>query len=284
MKRTLAFPVALALLTSSACGAVSNAAHVAHGISNIANGKLPKQLQDFDAKAKAAQTAVFTAEYKETTTSGGTSSTDKNQNIVIVQKPPKSKYQQGDSLLIDDGKNEISCGPTGDNNKEQCLIIGPSTGTNGLGTGVAGFTQAFSLPAIITAFEVAAIVPGISFHNTTRDVAGQHLDCVTLDVHQNGKNNHSEYCETKDGILGYVDNGDGDVFSLASYSTGVSDSDFTPPATPKTQQELINEATSTTEEPSTTSTTAASTDTSTTDTSTTDTTPTTVSGDTTTTG
>lgn len=267
MRTRLAFPVALVFVASTACGAVSNAAHVAHGISNIANGKLPKQLQDFDAKAKAAQTAVFKAEYKETKTGG--SSSDQNQTITIAQKPPKSKYQQGDSLLVDDGKNEITCSPSGSNNKQQCLIVGPSNGTNGLGTGVAGFTQAFSLTGIVAAFEVAAIVPGISFHNTTRDLAGQHLDCVTLDVKKDGKNSHSEYCETKEGILGYVDNGDGDVFSLSSYTSDVSDSDFTLPAPAKTTQELIDEATSTTETPSTTSTTVSS------DTSTTDTTPTT---------
>src|SRR5205823_4264718 len=143
--------------------------------------------------------------------------------------------EQGDSLLIDTGTRTVSCSP--DNGKTQCIDLGPS------GSSPAAFTQLFNAPALLGTLSVLAIVPGVAVTHPSKSMAGESLDCVRITVAKENKS--VESCVTKDGVLGFYDGGDGNTFSLTSFSRSASDKDFEPPTKPVTTQDLVNQATST---------------------------------------
>src|SRR5581483_6046381 len=105
----------------------------------------------------------------------------------------------------------------------QCLKAAGAGGASSL----AGVATALSGAGVVAALSAAAIVPGFDAKQSTRDLAGQHLDCVTIT--KSADNKHPEYCVTQDGILGYVADDSGSTFSLTSFKKDASDSDFTPP-------------------------------------------------------
>jgi outer membrane lipoprotein-sorting protein len=213
-------------LLTSGCAAKSAISKV----KNLANTS--KDIEDFTKKADQAQKLTYTAKYDQT------SSGKKDETIRIVQKPPKSLYEQGDTLLIDNGTRTITCSPdSSNNNKQQCIDVGPA------GTNPTAFTAVFSAPAVLQALSVFAILPGVSVSHPSRNLAGESLDCVKITVSKDNK--HVESCVTKDGVLGFYDAGDGDTFSLTSFSRSASDKDFDPPSKPQTTQDIVNQATST---------------------------------------
>jgi hypothetical protein len=219
--------VACSLLVLSSCSAGS----ALKTVKDIASGKTAKDIQAFEDKTKQAQQLTYTAEY--VTTSSGKQDGDK---IKIVQKPPKSRYEQGDEVVIDNGSRTITCSPdSSNNNAQQCLDIGPS------GTNPTAFTLLFSAPAVLAALSVFAILPGVNVSHPSKTLAGETLDCVQISK----DNKHIESCVTKDGVLGFYDTGDGDTFSLTSFKRSASDKDFDPPAKVVTTQDLVNQATST---------------------------------------
>jgi hypothetical protein len=234
--------IALVVLLSltSGCSAASK-------VRNLANGTAAKRIEKFSQRLQTAQKLVYTADYESKDSSG------KSEKVHVVQKPPKSAFTSGDTTIINDGQDTFTCGPQDSGSGVQCI---KTVGTGGNGS-LAAFTQGLSGAAVVGALSAAAIVPGFDAKESTRDVAGQHLDCVS--VNENGK--HPEYCVTADGILGFVNDESGNVFSLTSFKKSASDSEFTPPGKVVTPEDLANQATSTTTSTSTTSTTEATTST-----------------------
>ena len=263
----VAFVVAGALAVGglSACGGGT-----AGKIRNLANGTTAKRIEKFQQRLETAQKLEYTAEYESKDSSG------KTETIRVAQKPPKSLFSSGDTTIINDGTDTFTCTKSGGSSGSETQCI-KTAGTGGNGS-LAGFTQALSGAAVVGALSAAAIVPGIDAKESTRDLAGQHMDCVQIT--KSKENTHPEYCVTQDGILGYVADDSGNVFSMTSFKKSTSDSDFKPTGKVVTPEDLANQATSTTIE-STTSTTEEAT-TSTTEEPTTDTSDTTDTTDTTT--
>src|SRR5436190_5616065 len=225
MKRGIAALTVCSFLLTAGCSAGSTLSKV----KDLASGKTAKEIEDFQKKAEAAQKLTYTAKYDSV------SPGNKTEKITIAQKPPKSRYEQGDSLLIDTGSRTVSCSP--DNGKTQCIDLGPS------GASPAAFTQLFNAPALLGTLSVLAIVPGVAVTHPTKNLAGESLDCVKISVAKENKS--VESCVTKDGVLGFYDGGDGNTFSLTSFSRSASDKDFEPPVKPQSTQDLVNQATST---------------------------------------
>jgi hypothetical protein len=182
---------------------------------------------------EAAAKLTYTAEYDST--SGG-----KTEKLRIVQKPPKSRYEQGGSIVINDGSKTVVCSDDSSSGKPQCLDAGADSG----GGSVASFTQVFNAPTLFAGLSVLAIVPGVKVTESKKTLAGQSLDCVKVDVSSEKKS--AESCVTSDGVMGFWDGGDGNTFTLTQFSRSASDSEFTPPSQPVTQQQLLDQATSTT--------------------------------------
>ena len=225
MKRGIAALAVCSIVLAGGCSAGSTLSKV----KDLASGKTAKEIEDFQKKAEAAQKLTYTAEYDSV------SPGNKTEKIKVAQKPPKSRYEQGDSLVIDTGSRTVTCSP--DNGKQQCLDVGPS------GSGALGFTQLLNAPALLGTLSVLAIVPGVSVSHPGKSLAGENLDCVKISVAKENKS--VESCVTKDGVLGFYDSGDGNTFTLTKFSRSASDKDFEPPTKPQTTQDLINQATST---------------------------------------
>ena len=250
----IALVVALAMTAS--CGGT------AKKIRHLANGTTGRQIEKFQQQLQNAQKMVFSADY-QSTDSGG-----KSQTIHVAQKPPKSLFKTNDTTVVNDGSNSYTCSPSGSNGEVLCI----KTAGAGGGGSLAGVATALSGATVLAALSAAAIVPGFDAKESSRDLAGQHLDCVTIT--KSADNKHPEYCVTQDGILGYLADDSGTTFSLTSFKKEASDSDFTPPGKVVTPEDLANQATSAaTSTTVTTATTATSDSTATTDTTdTTDTT------------
>jgi len=225
------------------CGAARDIKDAANGIKNA-----EKDSKDLEARLARSKDLTYTATYDVKSKDG------KTEQVVLAQKPPKSSYKQGDVQILDDGQKVISC--TRDQGKDQCVEVGPHTdaGVYGAGAGVgAGFGFAFNPATFVGLYTTAAIVPGVEAGKSTRDVAGQKSECVSIKITRgtdSGK--HFEGCTTEDGIFSSSDDGDGNVVTLTKFDKSASDSAFTPPAKVRTQQDMIDDATSTTSERSTT--------------------------------
>src|SRR3954467_10919566 len=238
----------VALVGGTSCGAISEAKK----IKDVASGKTAKRIQDFEKRAEAAKALTYTVDYE------GRSKGDKPEKIHIAQKPPKSVYQQGDSTFVDDGKTTFVCTPDSNSGgKIQCLESGPS------GANPQGFVQALSVTGVFAGLTALAIIPGISVKDTNRDIAGEKVDCVTIESTRKDAKGKFESCVTKDGILAFTDDGDGNVFTMTSFKRSASDGDFKLPGPAVTSQDLLNQSSSTTTARSTTTTTEESTTTTT---------------------
>ena len=235
----------VALILTPGCGALNTARKV----KDIASGKALKRVEDYQKRAEAGTKLTFTADYE------GRSKGNQPEKIHIAQKPPKSLYQQGDTTVVDDGTKVFICSPDASNSsKIQCLDSGAH------GTSPQGFVALLSTTTVFAGLSALAIVPGIDVKETKRDVAGEKLDCIKASK----GNDHIESCVTKDGILGFTDDGSGNIFTLTSFKRSASDSDFKLPGKIVTQQDLIDQATSTTSTTEDRSTTTTSEDTTTT--------------------
>ena len=230
----------VALIGGTSCGAISEAKK----IKDVASGKTAKRIQDFEKRAEAAKTLTYTVDYE------GRSKGDKPEKIHIAQKPPKSVYQQGDSTFIDDGKKTFLCTPDSNSGgKIQCLESGPS------GANPQGFVQALSVTGVFAGLTALAIVPGITVKDTTRTIAGEKVDCVTVESTRKVAKGKFESCVTKDGILASNDDGEGNVFTMTSFKRSAADSEFKLPGPAVSPEDLLNQSTSTTAPPRTTTTT-----------------------------
>ena len=244
----------VALIGGTSCGAISEAKK----IKDVASGKTAKRIEDFEKRAETAKTLTYTVDYE------GRSKGDKPEKIHIAQKPPKSFYQQGDSTFIDDGKTTYLCTPDSNSNgKIQCLESGPS------GANPQGFVQALSVTGVFAGLTALSIIPGITVKDTNRDIAGEKTDCVTIESTRKNDKGKFESCVTKDGILAFTDDGDGNVFTMTSFKRSAADSEFKLPGPAVTAQDLLNQSTSTTAPRATTTTTEESTTTTSEDTTTT---------------
>ena len=219
----IALVVAVAILGS--CGGT------AAKVKNLATGASTGDVQKVLQQVQNAQKLVFTADY-QSTDSGG-----KSQTIHVAQKPPKSIFKTNDATVINDGTNTYTCSASGSNNEIQCLKT--AGGASGSAAAVA---TALSGAAVVTALSAAAVLPGFDAKQSTRDIAGQHLTCVTIT--KSASNTHPEYCITQDGIIGYVADDSGTTFSLTSFKKDVSDSEFTPPGKVVSPDDIANQATS----------------------------------------
>lgn len=261
MRRWLGPAVAAALLIGAGCGAARDLKDAADGLKNA-----ERDTKELEARLARARDLTFTATYEVKSKDG------KTEEIVLAQKPPKSSYGQGDTRLIDDGDTVVSCSKR--NGKDECVELGPHTDAGIFGIG-GGFNFAFNPATFVGLYTTAAIVPGVEAGKSTRDIAGQKSECVSIKVTRGSDAGQGfEGCTSDDGIFTYSDDGDGNVVTLKRFEKRADDADFTPPAKVRTQQDVIDDATSTTVRsgPSRSSTSSSSTSTSTTEPTTTSTT------------
>lgn len=239
------------------CGAAGDLKDAADGIKNV-----EKDQKDIEARLARAKDLTYTATYEVKSKDGTT------EQLVVAQKPPKSSYRQGGLLLVDNGERVASC--TKDNGKDECVDVGPHTdaGIYGVGAG-AGFAFAFNPAAFPGLYVTAAIVPGVDAGRSNRDIAGQPSECLSIKITRGSEQGQGLVgCTTEDGVFSLYDDSEGNVTTLVKYEKSAAASAFETPVKPRTQQEMIDDATSTTRPRSTTS--PSSTSSSTSDTSTTE--------------
>ena len=229
------------------CSAVNKARDAAKAVNAL--GKLPKDVEDLDAKIQAAQKLTYKAEYSSAKTGDSTVT-----SLRVSQKPPNFKWEQGEATFFQDAQFFYNCskGLAGDQRQVACLKTpAPSDGTS-----ANGFAFGLNVVSILATVRILAIIPGVTVTKGNRDEAGQHLDCVAIRSTRDKQDQTLEECTTADGILGYFDDGSGSVFKLSSFSKDVSDGDFRLPGKAFTQEELqaeqLRQAATTTTEPTTT--------------------------------
>jgi hypothetical protein len=143
--------------------------------------------------------------------------------VTIEQKPPKTVFKSGEGEAIGTGTATYFCS-TG---SAQVTCV---TGGTGSANPLAGITQLFSPESAVAALQtaqaqLAAKAQGYDVSFSNENFAGVGAKCVTVSASgQTGK-----YCVTKDGILAFAGTA-AQNFQLSSYSTSVSDSDFSLPA------------------------------------------------------
>lgn len=254
----------IVLLLVAGCGAARDIKDAAEGIRNA-----EQEGKDLEARLARSQQLTYTATYEVRAKDG------RPEQVVVAQKPPKSSYTQGDTQLIDDGQRVISC--TTSSGKTECIEVGPHTDAGIYGVG-AGFTFAFNPATFVGLYTTAALVPGVEAGKSTRDVAGEKSECVSIKITRGSDAGKGfEGCTTDDGVFTFSDDGEGNVVTLTKLERSADDSRFTPPAAVRTQQDILDDATSTTattarSSRSTTSTRSSGSSTSTTDADTTSTT------------
>jgi len=259
MRRVVGTIVAAAVLT--ACGAAKDIRDAAEGVKNA-----EKDTKELEARLARSKDLTYTATYEVKATDG------KTEEVVVAQRPPKSSYKQGDTQIIDDGQKVISCSKSG--GKDECLEVGPHTdaGVYGAGAGLGGgFGFAFNPATFVGLYTTAAIVPGVEAGKSSRNIAGQDSECVSIKVTRGSDAGQGfEGCTTNDGIFTYSDDGDGSIVTLRKFEKSADDAEFTPPATVRTQQDVIDDATSSTVSRATSSSRSSSSSSSSSSTSTTD--------------
>ena len=145
------------------------------------------------------------------------------EEVIIAQKLPRSVYRRGDvQHVVDDGNKTVAClGGRCTEAPSQPGIFGP---------GVAIVFNSSHNPLVSSGI-FRGDTPGAPATISTRVVAGQSSDCVTLkDTREDEQGTISETCMTSDGIFTFSDEGHGTVMTLTRYDTEVSDDLFTFPA------------------------------------------------------
>jgi hypothetical protein len=220
------------------CGAARDIKDAAEGVKNA-----EKDTQELEARLERSKTITYSATYERKDKDG------KTEEIVIAQKPPKSSYRQGDTQLIDDGQVVASC--TKSSGRDECTEVGKHTDAGIFGVG-AGFNFAFNPAAFVGLYTTAAIVPGVEAGKSTRDIAGQKSECVSIRATRGSdKGQGLEGCTTDDGIFTFSDDGEGNTVTLTKFEKSADDDLFTPPARVRTAQDRLDDATSSTSRSST---------------------------------
>jgi len=239
--------VVATLVLLGGCGAARDIKDAANGLKN-----LEKDQKEIEARLARSKDLTYTATYEVKSKDG------KTEQLVVAQKPPKSMYKQGDLLLVDNGQRVASC--TKEGGKDQCVDVGPHTdaGIYGVGAG-AGFAFAFNPALFPGLYAAAAIVPGVDAGKSKRDIAGQASECLSIKITRGSEKGQGlEGCTTEDGIFSSYDDGDGNKTTLVRFDKSANDSAFEAPVKVRTQEDIINDSTSTTGSRSTRSSTSSS--------------------------
>jgi hypothetical protein len=174
------------------------------------------QLQALTASVQAAEHGTFKAGYTSTSSTGASST------VTFEQQPPKSVFTTAGESVINDGTKTYVCSASGGST---CVAY-PAGAANPL----AALFQVFSPATAISAMqraqtELAARTVGYNVSFSSATYAGQASTCIS----GTGGASNFKYCVTKSGILAYG-GANGSSFALTSYSSVVSDSDFSVPA------------------------------------------------------
>lgn len=230
---------AVAVVVGTGCNAARDIKDAAQGLSN-----LETNAKELEARLARSKELTYTATYERTGTDGRT------EEVVIAQKPPKSMYRQGETLLVDDGQTIFSCSKSDGN--DRCEKVGDHTEDGIYGAGL-GFGFAFSPAAVLGLYTTAALTPGVEAGKSSRDIAGQRSECVSVRFTEGSeKDKRFESCTTDDGIFSFSDDGEGNVVTLTRYEKDAADSLFALPdqAGPADSTSTTTGSTTTTTRPS----------------------------------
>jgi hypothetical protein len=201
--------------TTSTTAASSGSATTAAPAGGSGGSSDASQLQALTASVQAAEHGTFKAVYTSVNANGT------NATVTIEQMPPKTLFSTGQGDIIFDGSKTYYCS----NGGKQCVVYGA-----GAANPLAALTNLFSPATAVTALQqaegyAAAKTAGYNVSFSSQTFAGQSSKCVS----GNGSQGNFKYCITNSGILAYG-GGNGNSFSLTSYSSSVSSSDFSLPA------------------------------------------------------
>ncbi|MHB8593418.1 MAG: hypothetical protein ACYDB3_03670, partial [Acidimicrobiales bacterium] len=144
------------------------------------------------------------------------------QTITIEQMPPKSVFASSDGSVIDDGTTTYFCSAS----EGQSTCVKESGNSNPLASLAEIFSPVTAIDALkLAQTEAAAHLAGYNVSFSSQSFAGQDSTCVSVTA----SGQTEKYCVTKSGILAF-EGTSGSTFALTSYSTAVSDSDFSTPA------------------------------------------------------
>ena len=225
------FIVALAALTLvgiTACGssdssnsssnttAASSSGTTASGSDNGASS-----VEDFASDLQKGKDVEFDATYESRPSSGDTST------FRVAQKKPKSLFEtkSGDSTttIINDGTTTYVCSKSG-SDPANCFKQ-PGGNSNSVAAPMLALVDPNTISASLRALGRA---PGVDVSRSSKTIAGEKADCVTVKVSGQGNANDGTWCVLHAGVLASVESA-GNVVELTKFTSDVSDSTFEPP-------------------------------------------------------
>lgn len=194
--------------------------HGKHTKHTTASSNPATELSALSSQVQAAKNRSFKATWTTSSASGGPTT------VTLEQKPPDSLFltsggSGGGGEFLATATASYFCGSS--SGTETCL---KESGPNPL----VGLMDLYTGDTFVSALqgyeaEVAAKVQGVDLKFSNQSFAGLSAKCVNA----SSKGQSFKWCVTSSGILAYASTGGKATFSLTSYSTKVSASDFNLP-------------------------------------------------------
>lgn len=218
------------LLSGCGVGSIGKVINAVHAIADTA-----RSLRSLQAEVQRGEKASFQATY-ETTGSGGA------PTVITLAQEPGGKYAftepgaggSGATDLVGDGKNEYECTQSAAGAEWACLENKEGAGSAGPAVAsFVGFTGGFVYD-LAEALQVEAAIQGFKVTNSTMNLNGIALKCVSLTGKAKGQEGVYKWCVTADGVLGLAKYtggtaGDGSSFEITKLEMGPPASVFEPP-------------------------------------------------------
>jgi hypothetical protein len=215
--------VTVALVLVASCGGSGNSSSTANttnvttggsGTTTPGSSDPSAQIKSLSSAVESGQRATFKAEYK-------TSGAEGAETVVIEQKLPKTFFSSAGGTIINNGSATYYC--TGSGGRAQCAS---QSGANPITSLASIFSPAAAISAMQQAqAQLAAHLAGYSVTFTDQSFAGLAATCVNISA----QGQTAKYCVAQNGILTYSGTSTSS-FELTSYTTNMSDSDFSLPA------------------------------------------------------
>ncbi len=173
-------------------------------------------IDSLTASLKKGEQATYLATYLQTT--GGSS-----QNWTVAQAPPKSRFTTPDGSVIDTGSQTLFCSTS--SGSTTCVATSGSSP-------LASLTALFDPRSVISVLDtfagrVASRIAGISVTQSSKTIAGQASQCVSI---SSGGSSAGTWCANSAGVVTEVQASTGGGLTMTAYTTDVPGSTFEVPA------------------------------------------------------
>lgn len=182
------------------------------------------KLTALTGEVNGAKSATFKASWTGTSSNGSSITVSLEQMASKFVFTSSGGTSGGGGQVIDTGTNTYFCASHSGGGAETCLNESSSTDPLAPLIDLYNGTD-FLNSAQAAAASAEASAHGVSLTFSSQTFNGQSADCANI----SGNGQTGKYCVLKSGVLAYA-SANGNTFSLTSYSTSVSASDFALPA------------------------------------------------------